>query len=81
MTQQEPRIERLMPPVGDADLRALAHLLIDAVESGAAVSFLAPLTVEGAEDWWRKTLSAYIPQVRRAASDIFSTELTFCKSR
>jgi len=50
-------IERLIPPVGDADVRALARLLVDAVESGAAVSFLAPLTVEQAEDWWRKTIA------------------------
>lgn len=51
-------IERLIPPVSDADLRALAQLLVDAVESGAAVSFLAPLTLEQAEDWWRQTMSA-----------------------
>jgi len=50
-------IERLIPPVGDADFRDLARLLVDAVESGAAVSFLAPLTLERAEDWWRKTTS------------------------
>jgi GNAT superfamily N-acetyltransferase len=49
-------VERLIPPVADCDLRALAVLLVDAVESGAAVSFLAPLTVERAEDWWRKTV-------------------------
>jgi len=51
-------VERLVPPVSDADLQGLAKLLIDAVESGAAVSFLAPLTLGAAEDWWRKTLSA-----------------------
>ena len=51
-------IERLILPVGDSDLRALAQLLVDAVESGAAVSFLAPLTLERAEDWWRRTISA-----------------------
>ena len=33
-------IERLTPPVGDSDLRALARLLVDAVESGAAVGLL-----------------------------------------
>jgi GNAT superfamily N-acetyltransferase len=52
-----PTIERLIPPVSDPDLRALARLLIDAVESGAAVSFLPPLTLERAEDWWRRTIS------------------------
>src|SRR2546428_3564269 len=51
-------IERLIPPVGDADLRDLARLLVDAVESGAAASFLAPLTLESAEDWWRGTISS-----------------------
>jgi len=51
-------IERLTPPVSDSDLRALAQLLVDAVESGAAVSFLAPLTLERAEDWWRSVIAA-----------------------
>ncbi len=51
-------IERLIPPVADADFRDLARLLVDAVESGAAASFLAPLTLESAEDWWRGTISS-----------------------
>lgn len=51
-------IERLILPVSDSDLRALAQLLVDAVESGAAVSFLVPLTLERAEEWWRLTISA-----------------------
>jgi GNAT superfamily N-acetyltransferase len=55
-------IEQLALPVTDADLRALAELLVDAVESGAAVSFLAPLPLEHAEEWWRKTLSASGPR-------------------
>src|SRR6266704_99256 len=50
--------ERLIPPVADADFRDLARLLVDAVESGAAASFLAPLTLESAEDWWRGTISS-----------------------
>jgi GNAT superfamily N-acetyltransferase len=54
-------IERLILPAGDSDLRALAQLLVDAVESGAAVSFLAPLTLERAEDWWRGVISASRP--------------------
>jgi GNAT superfamily N-acetyltransferase len=58
MTKQTHSIERLIPPAADSDLRALARLLVDAVESGAAVSFLSPLTLERAEDWWRKALSA-----------------------
>jgi ribosomal protein S18 acetylase RimI-like enzyme len=51
-------IERLKPPVSEADLHSLAELLVDAVESGAAVSFLAPLTPVEAASWWRRSLSA-----------------------
>jgi ribosomal protein S18 acetylase RimI-like enzyme len=50
-------IERLKLPVSEADLRALAEVLLDAVESGAAVSFLS-LTRADAESWWRKLFSA-----------------------
>ena len=58
MTRQAHTIERLAPPVDDADVRALARLLVDAVDSGAAVSFLAPLTLERAEEWWRTVVTA-----------------------
>jgi GNAT superfamily N-acetyltransferase len=51
-------IEPLTLPAGDRDLHDLATLLVDAVDSGAAVSFLAPLPLEVAEDWWRRTLSS-----------------------
>ena len=50
-------IERLLPPVSEEDLRSLAQLLVDAVESGAAVSFLS-LTETQALDWWRKLFGA-----------------------
>jgi ribosomal protein S18 acetylase RimI-like enzyme len=49
-------IERLRSPIDEADLRGLAALLVDAVDSGAAVSFLS-LTLAEAEDWWRRKLS------------------------
>jgi len=55
-------IERLVTPASDADVRALAELLVDAVESGAAVSFLAPLRLERAEAWWRTTIAAADPR-------------------
>ncbi|HYT73799.1 MAG TPA: GNAT family N-acetyltransferase [Vicinamibacterales bacterium] len=55
-------IERLMPPGSDADLRQLAGLLVDAVDSGAAVSFLAPLTLEGAKEWWQRTIATADPR-------------------
>src|SRR5262245_40474702 len=57
MVNQMGMIERLSLPVSECDVQALAGLLVDAVESGAAVSFLAPLTLACAADWWRKTLS------------------------
>jgi ribosomal protein S18 acetylase RimI-like enzyme len=50
-------IERLASPVSEADLRSLALLLVDAVESGAAVSFLT-VTEAQALDWWRKQFGA-----------------------
>jgi len=56
--QEDFVIERLEPPVSEADLQSLVLLLVDAVESGAAVSFLAPLSPAQAEDWWRRTFSA-----------------------
>ncbi len=68
-----PVIERLAPPVSEADLHSLARLLVDAVESGAAVSFLA-LTEAQALDWWRKqfgsTASGAIVLVARDAEGI-----------
>ena len=71
------RIDRLSPPVGESDLRALARLLVDAVESGSAVSFLAPLALESAEQWWRTILSTARPRaiflVARDAEGIVGT--------
>ena len=56
------KVERLTAPVADADIRDLAQLLVDAVESGAAVSFLASLSPGGAEEWWRKTIAGSDPR-------------------
>lgn len=70
-------IERLIPPVQDSDVRTLARLLVDSVASGEAVSFLAPLTLEQAEAWWREALSASHPCaifiVAREAAEIVGT--------
>jgi len=60
-TPQAHTIERLELPVKDADVRELAQLLVDAVESGAAVSFVAPLTLEAAEEWWHTTVAEARP--------------------
>lgn len=57
------RIERLEAAhAEDADLRALAALLVDAVDSGAAVSFLAPLALDKAEAWWREQCAGAHPR-------------------
>src|SRR5262245_60465109 len=55
--RRRPMIEQLNRSVTDSDVAALANLLVDAVESGAAVSFMAPLTLQRAEEWWRRILS------------------------
>ncbi len=56
------RIERLSKAASDADIRGLGRLLLDAVESGAAASFLATLTQETAEAWWRETIASSDPR-------------------
>jgi GNAT superfamily N-acetyltransferase len=50
-------IERLAPNPSPDDVRGLAELLVDAVDSGSGVSFLAGLTTTEAETWWRSVLS------------------------
>ncbi len=50
----EPRIEALEAAEFDAALPALATLVIDAVDSGASVNFLAAATLEQAAEWWRR---------------------------
>jgi GNAT superfamily N-acetyltransferase len=50
-----PRITvRRLDRVADADVAALAGLLIDCVEGGASVSFMLPLDVPRAESFWRR---------------------------
>jgi GNAT superfamily N-acetyltransferase len=56
--QDDVTIERLKAPVADADMKALAELHVDAVDSGAAVSFLAPLAMADAIAWWRDALAS-----------------------
>lgn len=50
-------IEALPRPAREDDLHGLALLLLDAVDSGASVSFLAPLPLDVAKEWWRDTIS------------------------
>lgn len=49
-------IEALPRPAAQADLDRLAELLADAVDSGASVSFMRPLSIDDAREWWRSTL-------------------------
>jgi len=77
MTESSFRIARLPLPVHASDLRDLAHLLVDAVDSGAAVSFLPPLPVARAEEWWRSAVGSASPRaiflVARDAEGIAGT--------
>jgi acetyltransferase len=57
MAEEALIIERLPVPATDADLHDLAQLLMEAVDSGAAVSFLAPLSLRKSLEWWRNTVS------------------------
>jgi GNAT superfamily N-acetyltransferase len=49
-------IEPLGKPLGESDARDLARLLLDAIASGAGVSFMSDLTEAGAQDWWRSVV-------------------------
>jgi len=44
---------RALPTVTDAQVHALAHVLIDCVAGGASVSFMQPLSFERACAFWR----------------------------
>ena len=46
----------LLTDPSDADLDALATLLVDVVEGGASVGFLLPLPTLEARTWWAETL-------------------------
>jgi GNAT superfamily N-acetyltransferase len=70
-------IERIGKDAVASDVRALAQLLVDAIESGAGVSFLAGLTEAEAEAWWRAVLASSseraIILVARDGEDIVGT--------
>jgi len=55
-------IEALSRPPSPDDLDQLARLLVDAVDSGASVSFMSPLSVEEAREWWRTTVERADPR-------------------
>lgn len=49
-------IDRLTPPATEREIHELAEVLVDAVRSGASVSFMEPFALEEAARWWRETL-------------------------
>lgn len=51
-------IEPLGRDAAANDIRALAELLLDAIDSGAGVSFLSDLDQDRAEAWWRSVLAS-----------------------
>ena len=60
-------IAALDPDEYVAAIPGLTALLIDAVDGGASVNFLAGVTVEDAEAWWR----ARIPEIADGTSTLF----------
>lgn len=52
-TNTPPWSLRRLPSVTDAQISALADVLLDCVEGGASVSFMHPLPRERAEAFWR----------------------------
>ena len=49
---------QLLPTLSDANVRGLAELLIDCVAGGASVSFMHPLPLAKAVDFWRGVAAA-----------------------
>jgi GNAT superfamily N-acetyltransferase len=52
------RIERVGLNASDNDVRDLALVLLDAIDSGAGVSFMPGRSQAEAEAWWRSVLSS-----------------------
>jgi GNAT superfamily N-acetyltransferase len=55
-------IERVDASASDDVVRELAGVLVDAVDSGAGVSFMAGFRADEAEAWWRRILSGATPR-------------------
>jgi GNAT superfamily N-acetyltransferase len=55
---------RRLRAVSDADIEQLADVLIDCVEGGASVSFMAPLTRERAVQFWRRVAQSVNDDLR-----------------
>jgi len=70
MTPDGFRLRRLHAP-GEAEVAALAEVLIDCVEGGASVSFMHPLPRERALEFWRRVARGVVAgeRVLLAAED------------
>jgi GNAT superfamily N-acetyltransferase len=55
-------IERIGKGASAGDVSGLATLLLDAVDANAGISFLADLTTQEAEAWWRSLLESSSPR-------------------
>jgi GNAT superfamily N-acetyltransferase len=66
-----------MTALSNDDLRELVDVLMDAVDSGAGVSFMSDLTRDTAEAWWRKVFASATARtvilVARDATSIVGT--------
>jgi ribosomal protein S18 acetylase RimI-like enzyme len=50
-------IERIAKDAAESDIRGLAQVLLDAIDSNAGVSFMPGLTEAAAEAWWRSVVT------------------------
>lgn len=55
---RQPRVERVEPRDASGVLPALTDILLDCVEGGASVSFMAPLSRDRADAFWRGVLDS-----------------------
>ena len=66
---QSVTIERVGSGAAQSDIRGLAQLLLDAIDSNAGVSFLSGLTEDEAEAWWRSILNTSARAIVLVARD------------
>lgn len=59
-----PHAVRRLSTVTEAQLEQLARLLIDCVDGGASVSFMHPLPLEKATDFWRRVADDVVAGTR-----------------
>ncbi len=67
------RIERLSAAEARAEVPALGRILLECVQEGASVGFLASITAERAEEFWQEVAA----QVERGARGSCSRPATW----